>query len=76
MRFAKQPSHGQDVIIETNAGAGIGCSNDDYIATGAQIIDTDAEICATAEMIAKVKEPLKVEYEQLCRRAAIIYLFA
>ena len=29
-------AHGHDVIIETNAGAGIGCSNDDYVAAGAK----------------------------------------
>ncbi len=58
-------AHGNDVIIETNAGAGIGCSNDDYVAAGAKIVDTAAEIFAKSEMIVKVKEPQKVEYEQL-----------
>ncbi|NIZ03601.1 alanine dehydrogenase [Thalassospira lucentensis] len=58
-------THGHKVIIETGAGAGIGCSDEDYIAAGAQIVETASEIFATAEMLVKVKEPQKVEYEQL-----------
>lgn len=58
-------THGHKVIIETGAGAGIGCSDDDYIAASAKIVETASEIFATAEMVVKVKEPQKVEYEQL-----------
>ena len=58
-------THGHKVIIETGAGAGIGCSDEDYIAAGAKIVETASEIFATAEMVVKVKEPQKVEYEQL-----------
>ena len=58
-------THGHKVIIETGAGAGIGCSDEDYIAAGAQIVETASEIFTTAEMVVKVKEPQKVEYEQL-----------
>ena len=58
-------THGHKVIVETGAGDGIGCSDADYIAAGAEIIGTASEIFATAEMVVKVKEPQKVEYEQL-----------
>ncbi|HCJ80042.1 MAG TPA: alanine dehydrogenase [Erythrobacter sp.] len=58
-------THGHKVIVETGAGDGIGCSDADYIAAGAQIIGTASEIFATAEMVVKVKEPQEVEYEQL-----------
>ena len=57
--------HGHEVIVETRAGEGIGCSDDDYRATGAAIVDTAAEIFARAEMVVKVKEPQPVEYAQL-----------
>ncbi|KEO58693.1 alanine dehydrogenase [Thalassospira permensis] len=67
-------AHGHDVIIETNAGAGIGCSNDDYVAAGAKIVDTAAEIFAKSEMIVKVKEPQKVEYEQL-REGQLLFTY-
>lgn len=65
---------GHEVIVETNAGQGIGKSDDDYIAAGAKIISTAAEIFATAEMIVKVKEPQKVEYEQL-RKDQILFTY-
>ena len=58
-------THGHKVIVETGAGDGIGCSDADYIAAGAEIIGTASEIFATAEMVVKVKEPQRVEYEQL-----------
>jgi len=56
---------GHKVIIETNAGTGAGFSDDHYTAVGATIIDTAAEIFATADMVVKVKEPQPAERKQL-----------
>lgn len=56
---------GHQVIIESGAGLGIGKSDEDYRAAGASIVDSAADIFAKAEMVVKVKEPQKVEYEQL-----------
>ncbi len=56
---------GHQVIVETNAGLGIGKTDDDYRSAGATIVETAAEIFAKAEMVVKVKEPQQVEYEQL-----------
>ncbi|OUR66198.1 alanine dehydrogenase, partial [Marinomonas sp. 42_23_T18] len=53
--------HGHQVMIETNAGVGIGFSDEDYVAIGATIKATADEIFAQADMIVKVKEPLAVE---------------
>ncbi len=58
-------AHGHKVIVETGAGLGIGQTDEDYRQAGAEIIATASEIFAKAEMIVKVKEPQKVEYEQL-----------
>lgn len=49
--------HGHSVIIETNAGMGIGISNADYEAVGCEIIGSAEQVFAKAEMIVKVKEP-------------------
>jgi alanine dehydrogenase len=57
--------HGHEVLVETYAGNGIGFSDADYEAAGAKVVGTAAEIFERAEMIIKVKEPQKVEYEQL-----------
>ncbi len=57
--------HGHEVLVETNAGAGIGFSDDDYAAAGARIADTAEQVFADAEMIVKVKEPLAEERKRL-----------
>lgn len=57
--------HGHEVLVETYAGNGIGFSDADYEAAGAKVVGTAAEIFDRAEMIIKVKEPQKIEYEQL-----------
>lgn len=57
--------NGHKVIVETNAGTGIGFSDDDYRTVGAEIIATAAAVFAQAEMIVKVKEPQLVECEML-----------
>jgi len=50
------------VLIETQAGENSGFSDEQYIKAGAEIRRTPEEIYATAEMIMKVKEPIKSEY--------------
>ena len=58
-------AHGHDVIVERAAGAGSGFSDAEYIAAGAELVDTHAEVFARAEMIVKVKEPVASEYDLL-----------
>ena len=58
-------NHGHDVLIQAGAGAGAGFEDADYTAAGARIIETAAEIFATAEMIVKVKEPQAGERKML-----------
>lgn len=58
-------AHGHKILVETNAGSGIGFSDEDYQAVGAEIRQTAAEIFAEAEMIVKVKEPLTEERARL-----------
>ena len=67
-------THGHAVKIETMAGAGIGFSDADYVAAGAEIVGTATEIFATAEMVIKVKEPQKIEYEQL-REGQLLFTY-
>jgi len=57
--------HGNDVIVETGAGAGIIKSDEDYQAAGATIAASAAEVFDRAEMIVKVKEPQAVERAML-----------
>lgn len=59
--------NGHRVIVESGAGAGIGFSDDDYRAVGAEIVAAAAEVFQQAEMIIKVKEPQLAECEMLTK---------
>ncbi len=53
----KLTQSGHEVMIEQNAGLGIGKDNKAYEDAGAEIVPTREEIFQRAEMIVKVKEP-------------------
>lgn len=55
---------GSTVLVEKGAGLGIGISDEQYHAAGAEIVATADEVFERAELIVKVKEPQPVE----CRR--------
>lgn len=55
---------GASVLVEQNAGTGIGITDNDYLQAGAEIVDTADEIFDRANLIVKVKEPQPSE----CRR--------
>jgi len=65
---------GHSVIVETNAGAGIGFHDADYQAVGAEIVSTHEEVFAKADMIVKVKEPLASEIP-LLRPGQILFTY-
>ena len=58
-------AHRHQVVVETRAGAGIGRSDDDYRAAGAEIVGAAKDVFERAEMIVKVKEPQAVERKLL-----------
>jgi len=65
---------GHQLVVETNAGMGIGFCDDDYLAMGAEIAQTAAEVFECAEMIVKVKEPLAAE-RALLREGQILFTY-
>jgi alanine dehydrogenase len=56
--------HGHRVLIEPGAGMGSGFRDDDYTQLGAALRPVEA-VWAEAEMVLKVKEPIKAEYPRL-----------
>jgi alanine dehydrogenase len=56
--------HGINVFVETGAGAGASLSDDDYVASGADIVPTAADAWAQ-QMVVKVKEPKPEEFQYL-----------
>jgi alanine dehydrogenase len=58
---------GHEVLVQSGAGSGIGCSDEDYRSAGAKIAaDADA-VFNESQMIVKVKEPQLAECSKLKR---------
>jgi alanine dehydrogenase len=58
-------ARGHQVLVETTAGLGAGYSDETYVRAGATIAPDAAAVFAGSDMIVKVKEPQKVEWERL-----------
>ncbi len=56
---------GHRVLVETRAGQGSGIPDDEYLACGAEIVDSSEQVWSDAPVVIKVKEPQPVEIEQL-----------
>jgi alanine dehydrogenase len=67
-------SAGHKVLIEHDAGAAIGLTNEAYQQAGAEIAETAAAIFGAADLIVKVKEPLEDERRQL-RSGQALYTY-
>lgn len=67
-------ANGHTVTVETAAGMGAGFTDEDYIAAGASIAATAAEVFAAADMIVKVKEPQAVERKML-REGQLLFTY-
>ncbi|NTS75250.1 alanine dehydrogenase [Catenovulum sp. SM1970] len=65
---------GHQVVVETQAGAGIGFSDEDYTKVGATILPQAADVFAQSEMIVKVKEPQAIERAML-REGQILFTY-
>lgn len=66
--------HGHNVIIQSGAGVGSGFADVDYVAAGAAIATTAAEVFEQADMIVKVKEPQAGERKML-REGQILFTY-
>ena len=65
---------GHTVMIESGAGIGIGCSDDEYKVAGAQIVASAPAVFAAADCIVKVKEPQLPECAML-RPGQILFTY-
>jgi alanine dehydrogenase len=66
--------NGHDVMVEKNAGAGAGFPDAEYLAAGASIADTPAEIYKACDMVMHVKEPQPSEYDMI-REDQIVFTY-
>jgi alanine dehydrogenase len=58
-------AHGATVLVEQGAGEGSSITDDDYRASGAEIVDSVDEVWERAEIVLKVKEPQEEEFARL-----------
>jgi len=65
---------GHSVLVEKNAGDGSGYPDNEYAKAGAEIVDRAKDVFTRAEIIVKVKEPLKVEFS-LLRKGQILFTY-
>jgi alanine dehydrogenase len=65
---------GHSVLVEKGAGVGSGYPDEEYATAGAEIVDLAKDVFARADMIVKVKEPLKAEFP-LLRKGQILFTY-
>jgi len=53
---------GHEVVVEKSAGVGSGFQDSDYLAAGAELVET-AKQAWSAKLVVKVKEPIAQEYD-------------
>ena len=65
---------GHQVLVQTGAGAGIDCSDEDYRNAGARIAPSAEVLFNDSQMIVKVKEPQLAECARL-RRDQVLFTY-
>lgn len=67
-------NRGHKVLVQQGAGLGSGFSDAEYAAAGATIVKSADVVFADADMIVKVKEPVRSEYDKL-RSGQILFTY-
>ncbi len=65
---------GHEVLVQSGAGIGIGCGDEDYRQAGARVAPDAAAVWSDAELIVKVKEPQLAECTQL-RAGQVLFTY-
>ncbi|MFH1008107.1 MAG: alanine dehydrogenase [Candidatus Latescibacterota bacterium] len=66
--------NGHSVLVEQNAGSGSSLEDAQYVASGAEIVSSAAEVWARADLIVKIKQPIPSEYPYF-RDGLILFSF-
>jgi len=66
--------NGHDVLVEKNAGTGAGFPDAEYVAAGAAMADTPAQVFEKCDMVMHVKEPQPSEYDMI-RKDQIVFTY-
>lgn len=71
---AELVKHGHEIVVQASAGCNSGFQDEEYAAAGARILPAIEDVYATAEMIVKVKEPIRPEYG-LIRPGQVVFTY-
>ncbi|MDZ4839927.1 MAG: alanine dehydrogenase [Bacteroidota bacterium] len=71
---AELAKNGHTIYVQNTAGIGSGFLDEDYTSAGAHLIQTIEEVYGVAEMIIKVKEPIKLEYN-LIKEGQLLFTY-
>ena len=67
---------GQELVVETGAGAGAAFTDDAYRSAGAGIAPSEADALGTADIVLKVQRPMADELPLMKRGAALLAMLA
>jgi len=65
---------GLTVLLETGAGLGAAYPDSEYLAAGAEIVDSAADVFARSDLVVKVKEPQPAEVAML-REGQVLFTY-
>ena len=67
-------SHGHQIVVEQQAGEGIGASDADYRSAGATVTEDVARLFHDCDMIVKVKEP-QADERKMLREGQVLFTY-
>src|SRR6516164_7582984 len=67
-------SHGHEVYVEKDAGAGSSFDDNDFVTAGATILPTADDVWTASELVLKVKEPVAEEYHRM-RKGQVLFTY-
>ena len=65
---------GHEVLVETHAGEGSSLTDQEYVEAGATVLPTASDVWQRADLVVKVKEPQKAEYDHF-RPGLILFTY-
>ena len=68
-------NNGHRVLVERGAGEGSGFRDEDYVRSGCEVVPNAAAVYSASDMIVKVKEPLRSEYELIRENQTVFTYF-
>ena len=67
-------SRGHELFVERDAGIGSSITNEEYLASGAKLLDSADEVWQVADLVLKVKEPVAEEYHRM-REGQVLFTY-